>query len=331
MAVIENRALSHSALSSDKVGVLILAYQRSESLAQIMNICEKNGIKRIYVSLDVPKIRTFAAEDKTKHIKKLIEEFGKNFHGDIFVRTSGTNLGCGVAVLSGCDWIFRREEYAIILEDDCIPTDDFFTFAIENLPTLKFSQDIAAVCGSQFYPGNLEQNSVYEIKYPIFWGWATSQEKWSSISERLNLLLAGEKLDLSSLKLEESIYWQAGCRRVLDGFVDTWDTLISAIFLENGLKVISPSSLLVQNIGNDEVATHTSDGSDLHKIKVGRYFKDSNLSLNQIHEIDEWMRTKLYRISLRHLFTTRATWLLDLMYKHRRITKSLSERYSYEP
>ena len=38
------------------------------------------------------------------------------------------NLGCKQRVISGLDWVFENVDRAIILEDDCLPNDDFYLF-----------------------------------------------------------------------------------------------------------------------------------------------------------------------------------------------------------
>jgi len=41
---------------------------------------------------------------------------------------SETNLGCKKRVITGLNQVFENEDSAIILEDDCVPTQAFFEF-----------------------------------------------------------------------------------------------------------------------------------------------------------------------------------------------------------
>ena len=38
------------------------------------------------------------------------------------------NMGCKLRVSSGLDWVFSQVDAAVVLEDDCVPNVDFFSF-----------------------------------------------------------------------------------------------------------------------------------------------------------------------------------------------------------
>ena len=48
---------------------------------------------------------------------------------EVIKNYSDINLGCGPRVSSGIEWVFQTVEEAIIVEDDCLPHQDFFYFA----------------------------------------------------------------------------------------------------------------------------------------------------------------------------------------------------------
>src|SRR5262245_10932171 len=58
------------------------------------------------------------------------------------------NFGCRIAVSSAIDWFFDHEEEGMILEDDCLPSEDFFRFCDELLPRFRLETRVMAVCGS---------------------------------------------------------------------------------------------------------------------------------------------------------------------------------------
>lgn len=145
-------------------------------------------------------------------------------------------------------------------------------------------------------------------------------------SELVRMISEGG-LDLRSLDYIERIYWTAGCRRVLEGFVDTWDTLITTLLLSKNWKTLSPLVSLVRNVGNDDLATHTSNGTVLHDLKLGTFTLKEAFILKDARGIDSWMRHSLYRISARHIFSTKITRILDMLVKSRRKRAPLSERF----
>ena len=279
------------------------------------------------MALDVPRRENDLTKGRTQRIENLVMQYSDLFPGRIHLLKSSSSQGCGVSVLKGCEWIFSIERFAIILEDDCIPTDDFFNFVSHALPLIQESPDLFIAVGTQFKNLPPSEQGIAILKYPVFWGWATTKERWSMIHEELVKMISEGRPDLRHLDFKERIYWAAGCRRVLEGYVDTWDTLITTILLSKNWKTISPLASLVRNVGNDDLATHTSNGTVLHDLRLGTFRIKQSVVLKEAGGIDSWMRDSLYRISVRHIFTTKFTSILDTLVKTRRSYAPLSERF----
>ena len=314
-------------LAAKDIGVLILAYQRTSSLIEILQKCKGNGFARIYVSVDVPSSQDIPALNRTDEVLKILKNFESSYSGKLFYKIATHNLGCGVSVLSGCDWLYGQEEFGIVIEDDCIPSDDFFRFVQENLSFIDSSTEYAVLCGTQFYRLDRREGCIYKVKYPIFWGWATTRKQWELSRTQLDGLLSGDSLAFNGLHFPEKVYWRAGCRRILEGYVDTWDTLLTSILINERRSALAPYQSLIQNVGNDEVATHTSAGTTLHSLQLGSYEFSQQHLIQSGKDIDKWMMQEVYKISWRHLVTTNVTKFLDRMFSSRAKLNPLSERY----
>jgi hypothetical protein len=114
----------------------------------------------------------------------------------------------------------------------------------------------------------------------------------------------------SGLTRSEIVYWNAGSRRALEGFTDVWDTILVRELLRHSFRVLLPAENLVQNTGDEKFATHTSGTQLWTRFPVGT-FGNSDFSPNFLAPLDRWMRKRLFKISKRHLVTTRLTWLMD--------------------
>lgn len=317
-------------LSKSEISILVIVFQRFENLTEIFDTCIRNGVKNIYVSLDVPQHETSSSTSRTQKIQALVRRYSNQHPGVFRFQQAQTNRGCGISVLKGCDWVFSQEKFAIVLEDDCIPSDDFFNFVSYALPLIVGSDQLVAAVGTQFKRILDSDHSIAILKYPVFWGWATSRERWDSIRGELIKMISGQVPCLTHLSIAEQTYWSAGCRRVLEGYVDTWDTLLTTIFLSKNWKTISPLKTLVRNVGNDEQATHTSQGTVLHNVELGFFGLQEVSVFENPNEIDVWMYDHIYKISLRHLISTKFTHKLDRMIKARKILPSLSHRYVHD-
>ena len=130
---------------AQEIAVLVIGYQRLENIAKILEIVKKNKIKRIYISIDGPRSLDLASVSMNHSIRELIGTFKKNFDGQIIDHYREINRGCAASVISSCNWIFSKEKYAIVLEDDCIPSDGFFEFINTNFQNFDEDSNLVIV------------------------------------------------------------------------------------------------------------------------------------------------------------------------------------------
>ena len=302
---------------------LIITYRRFSHLEKLVDLCLQAGISRIYISSDGSK--NHVDRDAVFAVRREIARLCNLHPGKIFVNLRAQNLGAAVNVLSACDWVFAQEKFVIILEDDCIPSIDFFLFVSDYKDELISNNDLFLICGSQFASKNITKNYVCTSIYPMVWGWATSREKWFALTTRIRMK-DFSKFNFFKISSNEKTFWRAGARRACAGYVDAWDIpLVKAVRDLNG-KVIAPGSNLISNIGGDEHATHTVSGSKWLNGKTEKYVvNDSKLEYNRA--LDTWIRRSVYEIGIRHQITTRVTFMIDKLGINQRKNEPLIPRW----
>ena len=302
--------------------VLITGFRRAENLSKILHICVQAGISRIYVSLDGP--RTTDDQKDIFACESVLDKFEKNFGGSLVRRSFQVNQGAAFSVLSGCDWIFRTEEFAIIIEDDCLPSLDFFKYVQDAKRFLSLNSNILLIGGTQFVPPEITRDRWFLCDYPLIWGWATSKEKWALLRQELQAL---KYKKFKIMKTPEYAFWEAGAHRAFSGYVDAWDTPLVHVLRLHKWQTILPGRNLVKNIGNDFAATHTLSSSPWLGLETYDYTVSSeapaaNMSANS------WLKRNLYKTSIRHLFTTGFTRLLDDLSVNKKRRLPLLERWN---
>jgi len=302
---------------------LIITYRRFSHLEKLVDLCLQAGIPRIYISSDGSK--NHVDRDAVFAVRKELARLCDLHAGKIIVNLRTQNLGAAVNVLSSCDWVFDHEDFVLILEDDCIPSIDFFFFVLDYKDSLISDKDLYLICGSQFAPKNITNNSVSTSIYPMVWGWATSREKWFGLTTRMRMR-DFSKFCLFKFTSNDKTFWRAGARRAFAGYVDAWDIpLVKAVRDLNG-KVIVPGSNLVSNIGGDEHATHTIAGSKWLNGETKKYI--SNVYKLEYNEaLDTWIRRSIYEIGIRHQITTRVTFVIDKLGINKRKSDPLISRW----
>ena len=293
-------------------------------MEKLVDLCLKAGISRIYISSDGSKNQLDFVS--VSEVKQEIGRLSTLHPGKIFLNSSANNLGAAVNVLTACDWVFSQENFVLILEDDCIPSRDFFLFVSDYKDTLISSSELYLICGTQLAPKEITKNVASKSLYPMVWGWATSRDKWITLTTHMRLNNFS-KFHFFKFEGNEKTFWRAGARRAFAGYVDAWDIpLVKAVRDLNG-KVIAPGSNLISNIGGDEHATHTLAGSKWLNGETEEYkVNDSKLDYNG--DLDTWIKRSIYEIGIRHQISTRATFIIDKLRINKRKNGPLITRWN---
>ena len=170
------------------------------------------------------------------------------------------NLGCGLGVYSAIEWLFKNEEFGIILEDDCIADFSFFHYVAELLDRYKDDNRIGMIAGFNQVTSYTPENSYCFSKYAACWGWATWRRAWNNMD--LNM-------DFRKSRLRDVLanrgYMGKDCRRWLyqireidTNHVSAWDWQWFFSLASQNQLCIFPQVNLVSNIGDDGEATHTA-------------------------------------------------------------------------
>jgi hypothetical protein len=314
----------HSSLTDNirfMSAVLLLAYRRWQNIEPILDECRVASVSRIYIHIDGG-----TSVDEKKDVARTLEQavaYKRKWGTDIRVATQKENVGCAVSMILSLHTIFRVEDHLIVLEDDCIPTQEFFKFITDSFKQIERNSEVGISCGAQFASSEITRGTWLLSRYPLNWGWGISNSQWALLSSKM---VSEIKLDFKSTALskEEVTYWNAGSRRALAGYTDVWDTLIVREMIRHNLYSILPGNNLVSNVGNDVHALHTHGEQLWTNYPTGIYNRNQ-LSPIFNSDFDSWARTQFFKISKRHLISTKVTWLRDLILtKPKR--KPLSER-----
>jgi hypothetical protein len=315
--------------SDSSVSLLVVAYLRPESLKLILETAYESGIRNFFVSIDFPRNPSPENLKLSAKVSRVITDFELGSEAGVTTAVREINVGCTPAVLSSCDWAFSKSENLIILEDDCIPTSDFFDFCRTSLSAIKKDSRIWLAGGSQFAPPELINEPWFSSKYPLTWGWCTTSDKWTLV--RNSLSTPDGKLTKENspeLSFHERRYWNAGAKRAFSGISDAWDTPLVQQMLLNKALVILPKRPLISNVGNDHVATHTHGAAMGLRVNPGT-FTAPKTSPKRNLEVENWLRTNFYKIEPRHLFSTRVTSLIDIVTMRKFRGKSLLESWNW--
>ncbi len=238
--------------------ILLLAFNRPDTTFKVFESIKLAKPKRLYIAIDGPRKCNPEDELYIERTKLILKSIDWNCSIKKLYRKE--NLGCRKAVSTAIDWFFENEEEGIILEDDCVPTQDFFKFSELMLEKYRDDSRIMMVSGTNYLaPQSFDHSYYFFSRYYAIWGWATWKRAWKFYDMRMS--------DWTTLKQSSSIsdiypqkFMQTHLTHMFDsvasGVIDTWDVQWFYTCLKHKGLTIVPSANMVSNIG--VVGTHTS-------------------------------------------------------------------------
>ena len=243
-----------------KTAVLFLVFNRPDTTAKVFDAIRTARPPRLYIACDGARPGRIEEAEKVASVR----EISTNVDWPCEVRTlfRDKNLGCKYAVSSAISWFFGLEEEGVILEDDCLPSQSFFSFCEEMLCRYRDEQRVMAVTGTNITCKMHFDGDYFFSRYALMWGWASWASAWEAYDLELDHWPKNKQIRhlkmLGVVKLAECIAWKQILTRTKAKLVDTWDyQWIYSCWLRGGLT-IAPAKNLITNIGYSSDATHTT-------------------------------------------------------------------------
>lgn len=240
-------------MTSDmKLCLVLFTYKRTKWLKWIFQLMHEYDcyFSKIIVVNDGPK--TQQDHEQVHLCRERLIALAPN---DFEMRFLEDNVGSRFLIPLTVESILQNYDGVIVLEDDCLPTKNFFQFTLKMLKQHHGNQAITAICGHNQFLAAAEYS--YQSTRFVPWGWATWSDTWPknfhSIEEysyfsilRVNAGLS-EKLYkcLQLYKLKHTNFWH-------------WDIVWNLHNFVAERKALHCSMTLVTNLGFDEHAQSSS-------------------------------------------------------------------------
>ncbi len=168
--------------------------------------------------------------------------------------------GCANGVSGAVTWFFENEPDGIILEDDIVPHQSFFTYCEELLDRYKENKRVWHITGQCDYEDHSAKESYYFAQVMHCWGWASWADRWRYFSldlsdydeSKLNELDFGNTSpppEYSVLKAKIQKNWHKVLHQMQAKEIDTWDCIWSLWIIAHKGLCINPYKNLTSNIG----------------------------------------------------------------------------------
>lgn len=236
-----------------KVPIVYVCFNRPKLTKKTFEYIKKIKPSKLFLILDGPRKSNKQDKINCPKVKKIIQNI--NWKCKVYKNFSKENLGLKNRFFTGLDWVFNIANEAIILEDDCLPHDDFFYFCEAMLKKYKNSNKVKFITGNNFQDQKKTDKiseDYYFSKYSHIWGWATWKKTWHDVKREDNYWknkIFNSDFDMMKSTAKEKKYWKNMYKSVLNNKLNSWAIyLLFSIWKNKGLTV-TPKINLIKNLG----------------------------------------------------------------------------------
>jgi hypothetical protein len=242
--------------------VLIITFNRPEHVRHVLKAVSAVSPTELFIFQDGP--RNDSDKVLCAEVRSVLDEM-VSWPCNKRTYYSENNLGCGPGPAAAITWFFNHVESGIILEDDCIPSRDFFFYCEELLSRYENDERIGFIGGCNYgYKSTDDATYSFCSGHHETWGWATWRRTWKIFDYNLDGIdkTAFRHVVKNYFKtFKQREYWMNIFLNVKkDRFNDScWDYQFYFSMWMNGMLAICPDYNLVSNTGFGDDATHTHD------------------------------------------------------------------------
>jgi hypothetical protein len=246
-----------------KTPVVLICFNRPVLTKKVFNQIKKKKPSKLFIIMDGPRPENFKDEQNVKKVKKIFRKV--NWKCKVYKNYAKSNLGLKDRVITGLNWVFRKVDKAIILEDDCYPSDIFFDFCDKMLSFYQKNKKVSVITGNNFQKKPINNNSYYFSKYSHIWGWATWRRTWKLFNDndhRIEKYLKSSNFKNQCKRFDEQKYWSDMHSQIKRGILKSWAYYFLLSMWKNNGLTLTPNLNLVKNLGiNYKSSSNLNDPS----------------------------------------------------------------------
>lgn len=309
--------------------ILLLLFNRPDTTEKVFEAIARVKPAHLFVAADGPRPEKEGELEKCLAARDVVNRV--DWDCDVKTLFRDENLGCKQAVSSAIDWFFEQVEEGIILEDDCLPSESFFSFCDELLDRYRDDSRVMMISGNNFQDGfRRGHDSYYFSRIFHIWGWATWRRAWNLYDKEMRGFSESDGLQIEALFQDRNIalWWMYLFLQVHCGVLNSWAyPWVYSCLVNNGLSIV-PQKNLVTNIGFGLEGTHTkqscSDAAGRARFDLEVAFHPRYVFGDDVADAYEYRKEKIFPLKECHTLRDCVRRLRRSRQLRRRIARLLS-------
>lgn len=262
--------------------IVLFTFRRLDTVKMIMREISQIRPTTLYIFSDGYRENNLEEKKKVFEVREYLRE-AVTWKCDYVLEFAEKNMGCANRIKSGIDMVFSKENSAIILEDDVVPTNGFFYFCQELLKKYADNKNIQYIAGFNAVGDCDFLNTDYTFSYngPLSGAFATWSDCWNECDFCMKEWpqIKKEKRFRKYFKARELYrHFEHAFDESYKGNNEGWDYQFEYNKFRCDRLSIVPKYNLVSNIGFDTDALHGVDSRKAEKMR--RMLSASSRSIN---------------------------------------------------
>lgn len=237
-------------------------------MQQVFNAVRVSKPDKLYFAVDGARPGK-NEEEKVCQVREIVKQV--DWPCDVHTLFREENVGCGYGPANAISWAFENEDRLIVLEDDCVPSQSFFSFCNEMLERYEDDTRVNMVSGRSHQHGTdfFAISDFVFSHYAHTWGWAT----WKRVWDQFDLYMKDFPLFLEeggavNILFSERVGKRTNqyLKRIFDSIqqevTHSWDSQWFYARLKTGLGIV-PSHNLIHNIGDIGIHSKLTVNKDM--------------------------------------------------------------------
>ena len=245
--------------------VFLIFFNRPDTLKMTFDAIKKAKPRKLYLAQDGARKDNENDQKRILECRKIVENI--DWDCEVYKNYSEQNNGCGKGPERAINWFFDNEEEGIILEDDCIASQSFFTYCTEMLKRYRTDDRIFIVTGCNLELQTKDVASSYFFGYAgTNWGWATWKRNWVKMDyscewikdnyAKSNVQKIISNINKTAAKAEIQLFERTNKKITNGENISYWDVQWQAVRYLNHQLAIIPQKNLITNVGLGLHSTH---------------------------------------------------------------------------
>lgn len=165
--------------------VLFTIFNRPDTTQLVFEKIREFKPSKLYIAADGPRADREGEDALCRETRGVINV---DWDCEVQYLYRSENLGCKLGMSGAIKWFFENEPEGIVLEDDCLPGEDFFRFCDTLLEKYRDDTRVAHIAGTRMTLNDKFGDATYYFsKYTHIWGWASWRRVWKNYDENLTM------------------------------------------------------------------------------------------------------------------------------------------------